>query len=116
MMMRPPLFICLSAVLERRLCCDEGAADVNCKDAVEVGQSRLLDLLRNDCASVVHKHVDPAECGYRLLDRAPDCLGIGGVGLNGDGFSAGALNRFDDRRSRAGIFRIRDGHTRSIGG
>jgi hypothetical protein len=90
-------------VLERGLGRDEYAADINVDHAVHLLQRSLLERLRNGCTGIVHKDVKPAEGRDGLFDGGIDGAGIGGVRLNRDRLSAGALDRFDDRRGSRGI-------------
>src|SRR5216683_1674351 len=101
-------------VLQRRLRRDEYAADVDIEHAIHLFQRRLLERFRNGRASVVHKHVKPAEGRDGFFDGSIDGGGIGGVRLNRDRLSAGAFNLLKDRRGRIGTFRVCDGHVRSV--
>ena len=56
-MMRPP---CVH-VLERRLRCDEGAAQVDVDHAVELLDRRLLEFLWDGRAGVVDEHIELAQ-------------------------------------------------------
>ena len=101
-------------MLQRRLRRDEHAADVDVDHAIHLFQRRLLELLRNGGAGVVHEHIESAERRNGLFDRGFDGFGIGGVSLNRDRLSADAFNLLNDRRGRIGTLCVCDGHVRSV--
>ena len=94
-------------MLQRRLCRDEYAADVDVEHAIHLFQRGLLKRFRNGRAGVVYEDVKFAEGRNGLFDGGLDGLGIGGVGLNRDRLSAVAFNLLNDRRGRIGTFRSR---------
>ena len=101
-------------VLERRLRRDEDAADVDRKDAIEVSESRLLDLHRNDRAGVVHQYVEPAKGRDRPFDGVADGIGVGSVCLDRERLSASAFNLFDNGRRRVSAFGEGDGDAGAV--
>jgi hypothetical protein len=99
-MMRPPLFMCFSAaddaaaalhVLQRGLCRDEHATDVDVNHAIHLLQRGLFERLGNGGAGIVHQHIKPAEGRNGLLDRSLHSFSVGGVCLNRDSLSGHCL-------------------------
>ena len=88
-MMRPPA----RQMFQSRLGGDEHAAQIDVDDAVHLFQRSLLERLGNGGAGIVNQNVQPAEGGDGFFHRRRRGLGIGGIGLNGDGFAA---CNFDD--------------------
>ncbi len=92
------------------------AADVDVDHAIHLCERRFLERFRNGGASIVHKHIKPAESRDRLFDRALDSLDVGGVRLDRLGLSAIAFNGFDHGGSCDDVLRVGDGHARPIRG
>src|ERR1700722_17718453 len=111
-MMRPPLFMCLSAACVAT----NTPRMLNVNQAVQLLQRGLLEPFGNSRAGIVHKDVEPAECRHSLLDRGFDGVGISGVRLNRDRLPASAFNLLDDRLGRVSTLRVCDGHVRSVCG
>src|SRR6266850_2703963 len=103
-------------VLQRRLRRDEYAADVDVDHAVHLFQRGLLELLRNGRAGIVHQYIQSAEGRDGLFDRGLNGVGVGSLRLNRDRPSAGAFNRFDNRRGGVRPFGVGNGNARSVRG
>src|SRR6266478_1800326 len=102
-------------VLQRRLRRDEYAADVNVEHAIHFFQRRFLKRFRNGRAGIVYQDVESAECRHGFFDCGFARLGISGIGLNRDRFSAIAFDLLNHRRGRISTFRVCDGYLRSVG-
>src|SRR3954467_12877034 len=67
---------------------DEDRADVDRELSVELVETEGLDIAEDGNPGVVDEHVEPAELGYRIVDRLRHLLGVGAVGLDRHGRSA----------------------------
>lgn len=85
-------------VLPRGLADEELGAGVEVEDVVVLLLGDLLGLVPALGAGVAHDDVDLAEVLLGLLEQALDFGGLADVGLDGDGFGAGAglLDELDD--------------------
>src|SRR6266446_9055071 len=101
-------------VLQCRLSCHVDATDVDVEHAIHLFERRLLERFWNGRARVVHQHIQSTEGCKRLFNRGFNRVGIGGIRLNRDRFSASAFNLLDDGRGCVRTLRISDGHIRAI--
>ena len=85
-------------VLPRRLADEELGAGIEVEDVVVLLLGDLLGLVTALGTGVAHDDVDLAEVLLGLLEQALDFGGLADVGLDGDGFGAGArlLDELDD--------------------
>jgi hypothetical protein len=74
---------------DRALTRDEDRANVDRQLSVEVFKGQRLDVADDRDACVVDKDVQPAERSCRVVDRLRHRVGVGAVGLDRDGRSAG---------------------------
>ena len=88
-MMRPAV----GHVLQRSVGSDDDAAKVDVDHAVHLGERRIFKRFGDGRPCVVDEHIDAAEGFGRLFDSRLDCLGIGGIGLDGECFAATPLDR-----------------------
>ncbi|MGC4032028.1 MAG: hypothetical protein QM754_09905 [Tepidisphaeraceae bacterium] len=95
---------------------DEGAADIDGEETIELFERRFLQIAAVTDAGVVDENIEPAELGGGVVDRLGDGGGVRRVGLEGDGLTAGVDDRFHDRVSRFLALGVRDRDGRAVGG
>jgi len=102
-------------VFQRRLRCDEYAADVDVDHAIHLFQGRLLERFRNGCAGIVHQDIQLAEGRDGLFDRSLHGVGIGGIRLNRDRPSASTFNLLHDRSGCISALGVSKRHACPVG-
>ena len=102
-------------MLERRLSCDEGAAQVDLDHAVELLDRRLLEFLWDGRAGVIDEHVELTQYRDCLFHCSGDLIRGRRVSLHGDRLASRLLDRRDDRSCPARSFGVGDGDHGAVG-
>jgi len=111
MMMRPPSFICLQRCLRR----DEGAADVDVNQAVQLFLAWCSSNVFGMAVPALFTSTSSRQCRHCLFDAASTAQASSGVRLNWrSAFRPSAFNLLTTDAAASAPFVICDGHVRSV--
>jgi hypothetical protein len=110
-MIRPPSFICFSAACVAI----KTPRTLRLITRSRFVQRGLVELFGDRDAQIVHEHIEPAKRANGLVDRGLHGLGIRGIRLDRDRFSARAFDRLDHRSRHILALTLGDRHSSAIG-